>query len=312
MRIGIISNPRSYANLSGTAGLGAIAAALPHAAPESREALRAALADFAAREIDLLVVNGGDGTLREVLSALPKAWPGRPPAIAPLAAGRTNLAARTLGQTGKGRAALEKLLAAAQEDRLRWDERPVIEVTRLGAPPAEPLRGLLFGAAAFTEATRLSNRSLHRPNISNNVIVAATAVLMAVRALTGSGAQGRALRNGTAMRVTPDNGPERAEPRFILLATTLDRLMLGLWPFWGEGPGALRWLDVAAPPTRLRSGLLSVLRRRPPNLPGWRSGRAARLRIGLDQPFVLDGELFEPGPEGVQLTASAPLRFAAA
>ncbi|MFC7554916.1 hypothetical protein ACFQU7_25870 [Pseudoroseomonas wenyumeiae] len=43
-RIGIISNPRSSSHRAGQAGLAEAAARLPHAAPESREALRAALA----------------------------------------------------------------------------------------------------------------------------------------------------------------------------------------------------------------------------------------------------------------------------
>ena len=310
-RVGIISNPRSRAHLENRADLGAAAAHLPHAAPESRQALRESLAGFAAEGVGLLVVNGGDGTLREVLSALPGAWSGVPPAVAPLAAGRTNLAARTLGQSGKGEAALRRLLAAAEGDRLRRQARPVIEVVRPGAPSAEPLRGLLFGAAGFTEATRLAAGALNRRSLKDNAAVGVTAAMMAAQALSGRGARGQALRRGATMRVAVEDEAAAEHPRFMLLATTLDRLMFGLWPFWGEGAGAIRWLDVAAPPHRLGAGLWSLLRRRPPRLPGWRSGRAERLRIGLDQPFVLDGELFDPGPEGVVLTASALVEFVA-
>ncbi|RKJ98015.1 diacylglycerol kinase family protein, partial [Teichococcus wenyumeiae] len=116
-RIGIISNPRSSSHRAGQAGLAEAAARLPHAAPESREALRAALAGFAADGVEVLAVHGGDGTLREVLSALPQAWAGPMPAIAPLPAGRTNLAAHTLGYPAAGRREdptdLRRLLAAA-------------------------------------------------------------------------------------------------------------------------------------------------------------------------------------------------------
>jgi hypothetical protein len=113
------------------------------------------------------------------------------------------------------------------------------------------------------------------------------------------------------MRVAVGNDAPADHARFMLLATPLDQLMFGLWPFWGGGTGAIRWLDVAAPPQRLAAGLWSMLRRRAPGLPGWHSGRAASLRIGLDRPFVLDGELFEPGPDGLLLTASAPVVFVA-
>ena len=55
-RVGIISNPRSRAHLDGQAGHGSAAGRLPRAAPESREALRDALAGFADEGVDLLVV----------------------------------------------------------------------------------------------------------------------------------------------------------------------------------------------------------------------------------------------------------------
>jgi hypothetical protein len=311
-RIGVIINPLSSGHGTGRAVLAEASGRIIQAAPGSRPALHAALSDFAARGVDLLAVHGGDGTLREVLSALPLAWPGAPPAIAPLAAGRTNLAAHSLGQAVAGETGLRQLLASAEAGRLRRQVRPVLEISGHAGPLPHPLRGLLFGAAAFTEATTMAEQKLHRHGLMNNAVVGLTALAMAVQALAGRGSFGRALRGGTPMRVMRDNGPAAEHARFILLATTLDRLMLGLWPFWGEGAGAIRVLDVLAPPRRLGAGLWSVLRGRAPALPGWESGRAARLHVGLRRPFVLDGEAFEPGPDGILLSASPPLTFVAA
>ena len=309
-RLGIISNPRSRGHLDGVAGLEGATAGLPHAQPPDRAALRVTLAEFAAQGVTLLVVNGGDGTLREVLGALPDAWPGPPPALAPLAAGRTNLLARTLGQLGKGQAALQALRDAAAAGRLRHEMRPVLEIHRPGVA-GPPMRGLLFGAAGFVHATRMANGAPRQRGLKDNAAVGATALLTAVQTLSGRGPQARILRQGTPMRLAVDGAAGPEAPRFILLATTLDRLMFGLWPFWGDGPGALRWLDVAAPPPRLLGGLWSLLRRRPPGIPGWNSGRADTLDVDLDEPFVLDGELFDPGPGGVRLRPSAPIAFVA-
>ena len=100
--------------------------------------------------------------------------------------------------------------------------------------------------------------------------------------------------------------------RFLLLATTLDRLMLGLRPFWGDGRGAVRWLDVQAPPRRLAAALWAGGRGRPEPwmaAAGYNSGRAERLRVAMDEPFVLDGEVFEPGPGGVLLSAPDRVAF---
>ena len=311
-RPGIISNPLSRAGRDTRAGFGTAAGGLPRAEPASRDELRDALRNFAAREVDLLAVQGGDGTLREVLTALPSAgFDGNPPEIAVLAAGKTNLAARVLGSAGMGEAALRRLLDAAGRGMLKRRPLPVLEVSRPGLDEddAPPLRGVLFGAAAFTEGKKLADSRLHRRGVHDGAAVALAFAGIALRAGLD---RGHALRAGVPMAVAPDDRPAREGRRFLLLATTLDRLMLGLRPFWGDGRGAVRWLDVLAPPRRLAAALWAGARGRPRpwmQAAGYCSGRAERLRVGLDGPFVLDGEVFEPGPQGLLLSAPAQVTF---
>jgi hypothetical protein len=309
-RVGLVGNPLSRAGREHRARFGAAAAGLPRAEPATRAELLGALRDFAARGVDLLAVQGGDGTLREVLTVLPGAYGDAPaPEIAVLAAGKTNLAARVLGSAGMGEAALRRLLDAAGRGTLRCRSVPVLEVARPGSDGGTPpLRGLLFGAAAFTEGKLLADARLHRRGVHDGAAVALAVAGVALRAGLD---RGHALRAGVPMAVAPDDHPKREGRRFLLLATTLDRLMLGLRPFWGEGRGAVRWLDVLAPPRRLAAALWAGGRGRPrPWMPsaGYLSGRAERLRVALGGPFVLDGEVFEPGPQGLLL--SAPHRVA--
>ena len=249
-RLGIISNPLSRAGRTDRARFGTAAAGLPHAEPASRAELRDALHGFAARGVDLLAVQGGDGTLREVLTALPGAGFENPPAIAVLSAGKTNLAARVLGSAGMGEAALRRLLDAAERGTLKRRALPVLEVSRPGLPDEPPLRGVLFGAAAFTEGNKLAEARLHRRGVHD---AAAVALALAAIALKAGLDRGHGLRAGVPMTVAPDDDPAREGRRFLLLATTLDRLMLGLRPFWGEGRGAgalARRAGAAAPPRR--------------------------------------------------------------
>lgn len=307
-RVGIISNPLSRAGRESRARFCAAADGLPHAEPASRAELRDALRGFAAGGVDLLAVQGGDGTLREVLTAVPQAFNDAPPEIAVLAAGKTNLAARVLGSAGIGEAALRRLLDGAERGTLHRRVLPVLDVSRPGLADETSLRGVLFGAAAFTEGKKLADERLHRRGLYDG---GAVAVALAGVALKAGLDRGHALRAGVPMTVEPDDGPKREGSRFLLLATTLDRLMLGLRPFWGEGRGAVRWLDVLAPPRRLFGALLSGGRGKPRpwmRSAGYLSGRAEQLRIAMRAPFVLDGEVFEPGPEG--LLISAPNRVA--
>jgi hypothetical protein len=304
-RIAVIANPRSRALRAGRFGLGPALAGLPHAAPDSPEALRQALAAFAVQGVGLLAVQGGDGTLREVLTALPAAYGDDPPEIALLATGKTNLAARVLGGAGPGAAALARLRQAAACGALRRRSVPVLEVARAGQTP---LRGLLFGLGAFTEAKLLAQRKLDPHGIHDRL-----AVLLALLGVARSVWRAdHRLRLGLPMTVSADGEAPRGGARFLALATPLDRLMLGLWPFWGEGPGRLRWLDVMAPPRRLTAALLAARMRRPrPWMPaaGYHSQLADRVVLGFAAPFVLDGEIFEPGPQGVVLSAPGQAVF---
>jgi len=312
-RLGVITNPLSRSLRAGRYGLRAAEIGAVQAAPASLDELRSILAGFAADGVDLLVVQGGDGTLREVLTALPGTFGAHPPEIAVLSAGKTNLAARSLGSAGSDQAALQRLRDAAARGSLRRHRQPVLEVTRLGAAEVSaPLRGLLFGAGAVTEATRMAERRLHRSGIRDGLAVALAIAGVALRAVRPGS---HPLRDGVPAAVAPDGMPPETGHSFLVLATPLDRLMLGLWPFWDVGQGPVRWLDVAAPPRRLMAALWAARSGRPrrPWMPaaGYRSGRAHRVTIRLAAPFVLDGEIFMPGTEGVELSAPGCVTFVA-
>jgi hypothetical protein len=304
-RIGVIANPRSHAHRAGRAGLDAVLLRYPdiaYASPADPVGLQEALRRFAASGVDLLVVSGGDGTLRHVLSALPDCYPGAPPRLAILAAGNTNLAARVLGSPGRGVRGLERLLVAARAGTLRHRSCAILQVSWVDEPDRQAVRGFLLGAAAFVDGKRIADAVIHRRGMHEALAVAATLALTVRRMLFPRPGRGA----GTRMQIGLDGHAPREGHRFLLLATTLHRLLFGLWPFWGAGPGAIHLLEIDAPPRRAAAALFAVLRRRPAPwmaAAGYRSARAGEVRLVLQRPFVLDGERFEPGPHGVLLSA---------
>ena len=312
--VGVIGNPTSHGNRSWRSE--ALRAVVERhegamlAEPRTRPALLEALRGFREAGTRVVAVSGGDGTLREVLTALPRAWPGPPPDLALLPAGKTDLAAGDVGGAGPGSVGLARLLVAVKRgEHLRRVERPVLEV-RWPGDPERTLRGFLFGAAAFSEGHRLANARLHRGGIFGDLAVGVTVAAMLARTAAGGGGK---LAHGQRMALTADGAPLPLGRRFLVLATTLERLTLGLWPFRDAGRGPLRWLDVEAPPKRLGRALWNAVR--PGADAGWmaagghRSGRAERLRVKLAVPFVLDGEAYGPGPDGVELCAPARQAF---
>jgi hypothetical protein len=305
-RIALVINPRSHANKADPDRMATVLLRHPEiswAAPETSAALHAALRAFASDKVDLVVISGGDGTVRDVLSALADSDFASPPDLAILSAGNTNLAGRVLGSPGNGVDALDRLIDAIAQGRTRRRTCPVLKVSWIGEPKRPPVYGFLFGAAAFTEAKRIAAETVQRRGIHHGLAVAVTLMATSVKAVFG---RSRALSKGTRMAVSIDATPAADAARFLVLATTLDRLMLGLWPFWGRGRGGIRWLDIDAPAPWLGAALWAVLLRRPGKWMtrrGYRSGRADRLRILMDQPFILDGETFGAGPDGILLSA---------
>jgi len=88
-QVGVIYNPRSHRNK----GQDLASDPAPHvyvSQPGERSQLPAALRRFADRGIDLLVINGGDGTVRDVLTAGCEVFGENWPTVAVLPKGKTN------------------------------------------------------------------------------------------------------------------------------------------------------------------------------------------------------------------------------
>jgi diacylglycerol kinase (ATP) len=297
IRAGVIRNPRSRLNREDGAAERTPAGVLS-AAPATRAALDAALAEFAAARLDLLVIDGGDGTVREVLTRAPEHFPHGLPRLAVLPRGKTNALALDLGLTPDW--TLEAAIAAAEQARSA--ERHPLELMRHGH--ARPLaRGFLFGAGVFVRATEIAQRT-HRLGAFNDLAVGLT--LAAAAAETLAGGPRSPWRKGVPMRLD-SHSPERQI--FLLLASTLERLPLDLKPFGAPAPG-LKTLVVEAPPRRLFRALpLMLSGRAAPWLEpaGYRRSTRPVLDLHVGERIVLDGETYPGG--ALRLVEGAPLAF---
>ena len=105
--------------------------------------------------------------------------------------------------------------------------------------------------------------------------------------------------SGDPIAVDLDGNETLEQPFFLLMVTTLDRLILGIRPFWGWQRGALRFTGVTYPPERFVLSLPRLLyggRERNLLENCYLSRSADVVTLNLDSPFTLDGELYEPTP----------------
>jgi diacylglycerol kinase (ATP) len=314
LRIGLISNPNSERNRRGLADLRAVSAETPdllHFEIDGQRSLLEILTEMARREVRLLVVNGGDGTVQRVLTDLLEARPfERPPALAILARGMANMTAGDVGLRGRAVTLLHRLIGAVRTGEVErsLEFRRILRVESIRE--RSPQRCMFFGAAAIYDAIEFCCSKVYPLGLRGNLGMSLTLGGLLLRGLFGGG---NGTMRGHDIAVTLDGDPVIRTQRLLVLATTLERLILRSRPFWAEGSGSIRFTSIAHPPVHL-------IRSAPKVLYGWRratlpreayiSRSAERIALHLDSPFTLDGELFEPDPEQpLVLTAPDSLAF---
>ncbi len=315
MRIGLLSNAGSTRNRAGMGAIEDLAERTPeilHHRFDPTLGFGPPLQRFAASSCDLVVVSGGDGTVQGVLTELLAHRPfAEPPALAILPRGMANMTAIDCGLDGHDAATLEKLVATCRAGRLgdRLVTRHVLKADHADNAPAP--RGMFMGAAGIIDIIQFVTGKLHSRGIKGEWSHAVT-ILGLLGLCLFRGFQALGLRpHRTGLRV--DGGDRRDEELAILIATTLDRLVLRSRPYWGAGDLPLRHTRFAYPPKGLVRHARQLLyggadRRLPAD--SYRSGGARRLELWLDGPFTIDGEFFTPAPgRPVTVTADETVRF---
>jgi len=314
IRIGLISNPRSQRNRRGLDDLHAAGADVPdllHREVEGEGSLAGILEEFAAREVGLLVVNGGDGTVQRTLTELLEKRPfERLPSVAILPRGMANMTAGDVGLRGRSTAAFRRLLERARTGNIGPSvvRRNILRVENIrGAPPQ---RCLFFGAAAVYDAIELCCRKVYARGLKGNLGMGLTLGGLLLSSLLG---RSDGVLRGHEIAVAIDGQPAVPAKRLLVLATTLERMILGSRPFWNQGDGAIRFTTVAHPPHHLIRSASKVLygwRRATLSAEHYASCGAERIALRLDGAFTLDGEFFESVPDQpILLTARDELSF---
>ena len=317
-KIGVITNPRSQRNKRGldevTRLLDGAASHVRHAVIEQVGDIPAILSDFAAAEVTVVAVAAGDGTVQAVLTEI---YGRRPFAQAPLLAvvprGMTNMIAADVGVARKGKplAALARLLAAPRATlEAATETRHILRAENI--LNREPQYGMFFGGAGIVRAIDACLTKVHPYKVEHDAALAATLVGLLGSWLFRRGAKDDGLFYGDRITMTLDDQPAETVEALVVLATTLDRLILRSRPYWGEGRGPLRFTAIAYPPKGLLRHAWRILYGAPHRqLPAGYTSRAShRVALTMDCPFTLDGEMFEPIPgREIILTAADEARF---
>ncbi|MEW9854692.1 diacylglycerol/lipid kinase family protein [Novosphingobium sp. M1R2S20] len=309
--VGIIRNPRSHRNKGHEAELAQCSNILTQT-PRSRDALRESLGEFAERGIDYLVIDGGDGTVRDVLTCGADIFGETWPALIVLPKGKTNALAVDLGLPNRW--SLSEALVAARNGGVVQRSPMRISSQRDGGSAL----GFFLGSGVFTKGTE-AGQAAHRRGAFNSFAVGLTILWTILQVVFGR--KGNPWRANTRMRLRdhlsgrelPHSGRGSPDERFMAIATTFKNFPLGVRPFGRRVPDGLKLAVLDSPVRWLLLMLPAILL----GFFGRFMERAGATRVAatsvdfdLEGAFILDGEAFPPGhyllEEGPQLTFVVP------
>jgi len=265
------------------------------------EAIARAIREFQSSSADALVIAGGDGTVQAVLTAL-AAGDWRPP-LALVPCGTTNMTALDLGVKEHPEKVMHRLADAFSGGAsLDLRTRAALHV----ADGSGRRCGMFFGAGLVPAGVRYFGRRLRRPGRTGEARPG-----VALLRYLGGLLVGRA-GPPTRARIREDGTAILEGEYTVILASTLDRLLLGFRPYWGREDAPVHFTAVRASPRQVWRRLPGILRGKgvPPHAAGdYHSRNLHRLEIWLDGEYVLDGEIY-PASGDVPLSIEpVPFRF---
>ncbi len=311
-RIGILLNPRSGHVRHRLPELREIAATVPDAqlreVSSPQEIAQSLQGWHAAGPLDLLVVIGGDGTLQATLTKLLQNPASDLPGLLVVPGGTTNMSAADLGARLKPAAALRALSAWRQN---KGAEPKTVEraVLRIDAATEQGAQfGMFFGAGAILDGVRYFHQHI-RPTGLRGALGPALAFARLLFSLLRN--QPHPLLPAMSARLTVEDRNWQND-WLLVLASTLDRLLVGSRPYWGTERAPVHFTAIMHRPRRPFRVLPALLRGRGATIAreqdGYISHNLHTLGISETRDFLLDGELFQ-AQEPIRLSATAPLRF---
>ncbi|HYQ91616.1 MAG TPA: diacylglycerol kinase family protein [Candidatus Competibacteraceae bacterium] len=295
LRVGLLTNPDSGRNRRwGLRAINRVLADYPDVyQQEVRTPAEVAtgLAELARREVAIVAINAGDGTVQAVLTTLlqaPAAWR---PLLALLRGGTANMTAGDVGLPGSSARALRRLLhwATTFEGQAWIVRRPILRIQT--APDQSPLFGMFFGAGAIIQGIEICHQRFYSRGLNDKLATAFATVWLLLAVAR------RSLRP-VSFRIGLDGSPlAPPEDYLVILASTLERLFHGLHPYWGPESGPLHYTAVRASPAHVLRAVPPMLWGRPCRFGtvenGYISHNVGEIRLSMDGLFTLDGELHQ-------------------
>lgn len=299
--VGLIINERSNRSPSVIGDVLEVARRFADVRTEVLDGIRGldkALIGMNRKHVDTLILAGGDGTMQAAFTdAINNRRFDHAPHFVALPCGMTNVIANDCGLQGSPARSLHSFLRRREAGSVAPLRRALLSVS-IGR--RDPVHGFFLGAGAFHSAVKFSRSHIQSKGAKRSAALALSVAGYALNIALGRSdpeTLAIAFREGGARQA-----PESAELT-LLMATTLSKLGSGIYPFWGEGHGAIAVTTVDRPIRRLLRAAPALLRGKSRAWfedYGYRSWKTPRMVARFSAPFVFDGEIYH-GENGEDL-----------
>jgi len=307
--IGLITNPHSRRNRAHPDMVQSIVANHPHIhhqVTRNGDDILRVLQDFAEQGVDVLAINGGDGTTSQVFSELFNNAPFiRLPSVILLPGGTTNMNAGDVGLRGGLKNTLCRMVdwADTGKGQLQRLRRSILRVE--GSLDGKTTYGMAFGAGTVIRGIEYCHSNVHRMGIKNELGPG----LVTLRTIWGMARKEPYFSDPTPTRIELDGVPDpRVRDMVLITINSLHRLFLGIRPHWGSEDAPLHCTWVQKPARKVIRAFFAVLRGKPNRhvTPenGYFSHNAQKIQLWLDGSFALDGEIYQASAQQGPVTVS--------
>jgi hypothetical protein len=279
-----------------------------HVVTQNASEIESALEELSAKGINVLAINGGDGTASAILGhMLEKSTFQIPPIVALLPGGTANMNAGDIGIKGS--------LVRAVEKFCRWCEdgqQPASvaqrHLMRVEAEQGNVQYSMFIGGGAIIHGTEYAHREIHSRGLRDDFSL----ILGTIRTVWGVLRNDPQFNRHVTVGIRLDDGPELQFDTLILAISTLERLSFGMRPFWSTEPGNVRVTVMEQGCTKFARTFVSIIRGKPNrnavSASGYRSFNADKVELQIHGPLNYDGEIIQCAGRQT-ISASVPLQF---
>jgi len=175
-----------------------------------------------------------------------------------------------------------------------FTKRPVLKLT--WEKQEQAMYGMFFGAGGIYEGIKFCHGQIYSKGVGGEIAAGLTLVRFLIAAALGD----KQTVPSTPIRMGLEGATIQAMDALFLFATTLDRLFLGMRPYWGTGSGPLHVTAIRSGATRLLQSTPALIRGRRNRWASPRHGYLSRnlheLQLYLESGFTLDGQLYAVDP----------------